>query len=157
MPPGTIRSDSEIQHFIDRLKAARWIKRGIFCADAHPTAVGDDVFRLKLSVDLIFIDPELRQALHDLGLASAHLTFEATSRGISVHQMAGIVPDKARAVYHIPEGVQPLTGLAIGYAADPQSLPDALKDRDLAARTRKRLAEFVFAKKWGDASPVVST
>ena len=55
-------------------------------------------------------------AVHDLGIASASLTLEATARGLSVHQMIGILPDRARELYRIPEGVQPLTGLAIGYA-----------------------------------------
>jgi nitroreductase len=35
-------------------------------------------------------------AEHDLGLASATLTLEATARGLSVHQMIGILPDRAR-------------------------------------------------------------
>ncbi|MCG8587070.1 MAG: nitroreductase family protein, partial [Pirellulales bacterium] len=44
-------------------------------------------------------------AMHDLGLAAAHLTFEATARSLAVHQMIGIVPSKARAEFDIPEGV----------------------------------------------------
>src|SRR3954453_13532094 len=56
-------------------------------------------------------------AVPDLGLASATLTLEATARGLVVHQMIGILPDKARDLYRIPEGVQPVTGLAVGYAA----------------------------------------
>ena len=95
-------------------------------------------------------------AIHDLGLASATLTLEATARGLLVHQMIGIVPDKAREVYHIPEGVQPLTGLAMGYAADPNSLPEKLRERDLTARSRKPLAEFVFGGKWGATSSLVA-
>src|SRR3954453_20883566 len=83
-------------------------------------------------------------AVHDLGIASASLTLEATARGLFVHQMIGILPDKARELYRIPEGVQPLTGLAIGYAKDPGSLPEKYHDRDLAPRPRKPLAEFVF-------------
>src|SRR5688500_16361669 len=31
-------------------------------------------------------------AVHDLGLASANLTLEATARGLCVHQMIGILP-----------------------------------------------------------------
>jgi nitroreductase len=94
-------------------------------------------------------------ALHDLGLASANLCLEATARGISVHQMIGIIPEKARQVYRIPEGVQPLTGLAMGYAAEPASLPEAFRQRDLAPRKRKPLAEFVFGGQWGTASSLV--
>jgi nitroreductase len=94
-------------------------------------------------------------AVHDLGLASATLTLEATARGLFVHQMIGILPDRARELYRIPEGVRPLTGLAIGYAADPATLPENYRQRDLTARTRKRLAEFVFAGEWGQASGLV--
>jgi nitroreductase len=94
-------------------------------------------------------------AIHDLGLASATLTFEATARRLFVHQMIGILPDRARELYRIPDGVQPLTGLAIGYVADPNILPEAYKQRDLAPRQRKALAEFVFGGQWGTASDLV--
>ncbi|MBM3997445.1 MAG: nitroreductase family protein [Planctomycetes bacterium] len=90
-------------------------------------------------------------ALHDLGLASASLTLEATARGLCVHQMIGILPDRARQLYHIPDSVQPLTALAIGYVADPATLPEKIRPRDLAPRTRRPLAEFVFSGDWGSA------
>jgi nitroreductase len=93
-------------------------------------------------------------AVHDLGLASGNLVLEATARGLVVHQMIGILPPRARTLYQVPEGVQPLTGLAIGYAGDPQTLPENLRDRDLARRPRKPLAEFVFGGTWGTASPL---
>ena len=95
-------------------------------------------------------------AIHDLGLASCTLTFEATTRGIYVHQMIGILPDKAREVYHIPETVQPVTGLAIGYVGDIGSLPEKLRERDLAKRTRKDLKEFVFEGEFGTPAKLVS-
>src|SRR5437763_3225156 len=66
-------------------------------------------------------------AVHDLGLASASLLLEATARGLVVHQMIGIQPDRARELYQIPEGVQPLTGLAIGYPGAPAALPVDLR------------------------------
>ena len=93
-------------------------------------------------------------AEHDLGIASAQLTFEATARGLVVHQMIGILPDKAREVYRIPEGFKALTGLAIGYAADPANVPEAMKERDLSPRARRPLAEFVFGGEWGAAAKV---
>lgn len=94
-------------------------------------------------------------AVHDLGLASATLTFEATARGLFVHQMIGIFPDKVRELYQVPEGVQPLTGLAIGYVGEPDLLPEKYRERDLAPRPRKPLAEFVFGAPWGSALPLV--
>ncbi len=94
-------------------------------------------------------------AVHDLGLASATLTLEATARGLNVHQMIGILPDKARELHRIPEGVQPVTALAIGYAADLNTLPEQLRERDLKPRTRRPLAEFVFGGEWGTASSLI--
>ena len=101
-------------------------------------------------------DKPNRAAVHDLGLAAGNLLVEATARGLSVHQMIGIVPEKAREVYEIPEGSEAWTGLAIGYPGDPDRLPEPLKDRHMAPRQRKPLREFVFSGKWGKASPIAS-
>lgn len=95
-----------------------------------------------------------RAALHDLGLASAQLLVEATARGLAVHQMIGILPDKARELYQVPEGFEILTGLAIGYAGDPKRLPEGMQDRDAARRPRKPVQEFLFSGKWGEVSPL---
>jgi nitroreductase len=96
-----------------------------------------------------------RAAVHDLGLASANLVMEATSRHLSVHQMIGILPDKAREVYRIPEHFEAWTAMAIGYKADPARLSDALRERDLAPRQRRPLGKFVFTGQWGQPSPLV--
>jgi nitroreductase len=90
-----------------------------------------------------------RNAQYDTGAASALLSVEATAHGLAVHQMAGFDPDKARQVFGIPAGWDSIAALAIGYPGDPASLPPPLKDRELAPRTRKPIAEFVMAGKWG--------
>jgi len=95
-----------------------------------------------------------RAAVHDLGLAAGNLSIEATARGLSVHQMIGILPDKAREVYQIPEHFEAWTAMAIGYKADPATMPAALKERDLTPRQRKSLSEFVFTGHWGKPSPI---
>lgn len=96
-----------------------------------------------------------RAAVHDLGLATANLVMEATSRDLSVHQMIGLLPDKARELYRIPAHFEAWTAMAIGYRADPADLPEALKVRDLTLRQRKPLGEFVFTGKWGQPSPLL--
>ena len=96
-----------------------------------------------------------KAAIHDLGLAACSLTLEATARGLVVHQMIGILPDRAREVYGIPEGYEAVTGLAIGYVGEPDQLPEKLRPRDLAPRTRKPLKEFVFSGRWGIPSALV--
>ena len=95
-----------------------------------------------------------RAAVHDLGLASANLVIEATSRHISAHQMIGILPDRARELYRIPEHSEAWTAIAIGYAADSAHLPDALKERDLKPRKRKPLSDFVFTGQCGRPAPL---
>ena len=94
-------------------------------------------------------------AVHDMGLAAGNLSFEATARGIAVHQMIGILPDVARETFGIPEDHDAITALAIGYAADPQTLEESLRQRDTSPRQRKPLADFVFTARWGQRSPLV--
>ena len=108
-------------------------------------------------VSLRFVknNKENRAAVHDLGLAAGNLLVEATTRGLSVHQMIGILPDKAREVFQIPEHFEAWTALAIGYKSDPTTLPDALKERDLSPRQRKPLNEFVFTGQWKQPAPLV--
>jgi len=96
-----------------------------------------------------------RAAVHDLGLAAGNLLLEATARRLFVHQMIGILPDKAREIYGIPEHFEAWTALAIGYKGDPMNLPDQLRESDLAPRQRKPLREFVFSGKWENPSPLV--
>jgi nitroreductase len=94
-----------------------------------------------------------RAAYHDLGLAAGNLLTEATARGLAVHQMIGIYPDRARTLFQIPRGTEALTGLAIGYVGDQIALPDKFRERDRAERTRKPLSRFVFTGTWGTAAP----
>ncbi|RIL08312.1 MAG: nitroreductase [Proteobacteria bacterium] len=97
-----------------------------------------------------------RAAVHDLGLAAANLVVEATARGLYCHQMIGIDPQRARETFGIPEGHEAWTAIAVGYKGDSTKLPDELKQRDLAARHRKNINEFVFTGKWGSASKLVA-
>ena len=90
-----------------------------------------------------------RNAFYDTGAAVAHLTAEATSRGLFVHQMAGFDPQKAIEVFHIPKGWEPIAVFAIGYPGDPNALPDKLRERELAPRSRKPISEFVMSSDWG--------
>ena len=89
-------------------------------------------------------------AEHDLGLAAATLTVEATHRGLCVHQMSGIVPDRVHEAYSLPAEILPLTALAIGYAASLEATPEDLRDRQARPRERRRLPEFVFGERWGE-------
>jgi len=98
---------------------------------------------------------ENRACEHDLGIAAAQLTVEATARGLFVHQMIGIDPDRAREVFSIPDDATPLTGIAIGHAGPvPGAAVETFRERDEAARSRKPLADLVFRGAWGKPAPL---
>ncbi|MDY7094669.1 MAG: nitroreductase family protein [Acidobacteriota bacterium] len=90
-----------------------------------------------------------KAAEHDIGLAAANLSAQATALGLHVHQMIGIQPDHAREVYDIPEGHDAFTAIAIGYAAEGDGADEALRQRDSKPRSRKPLEEWVFSGSWG--------
>lgn len=97
-----------------------------------------------------------RVAEHDIGLAAGNLSIQAQSLGLSVHQMAGIDMTACRVTYRIPEGFDPVTAIALGYAALPESIADEkLRQRETAPRARKPLHEWVFAGKFGEAAALV--
>ena len=88
-------------------------------------------------------------APHDVGLAAGNLSVEATARGLHVHQMGGILPDRARELFGVPAGFRVLTAIAVGYAADPADLDDEMRKRETAPRARRPLDETVFTGTWG--------
>ena len=89
---------------------------------------------------------------YDTGQSVAHLSLEATSMGLFVHQMGGFDPELAVRKFNIPDDHQPLTVIAIGYLGDPSSLPPDLQKSELDARTRKDFDEFVFSGTFGQKS-----
>ena len=92
-----------------------------------------------------------RHAGHDLGLAVAQMTVEAQSRGLAMHQMGGILVDKIREAYAVPESVEILAGIALGHPGNPDSLPEGLKERELAPRSRNPMADMVFSGSFGES------
>jgi nitroreductase len=98
-----------------------------------------------------------RHSLYDLGQSVAHLTVQASSVGLGVHQMGGFDPGKLRTTLSIPEGFEPVIVLAIGYPNQPDSLPDDLRIREQAPRVRKPLENLVFTESWGVPSHHVAS
>jgi nitroreductase len=96
-----------------------------------------------------------RHAFHDLGLAVANLTLQATALGLGVHQMAGFDPIRAREAFSIPDGHEAVTAVAIGYPKRPEQMNEEERQRELQPRSRKPLISFVFQGSWGHPAPVV--
>ncbi len=94
-------------------------------------------------------DKANRHALHDVGQATANLAIQAASMGLQIHQMAGFDADKARSTYAIPEGYEPVAAIAVGYPGAADSLPEGLRQKELASRERKSVDEWVFGGSFG--------
>jgi nitroreductase len=94
-----------------------------------------------------------RNAFYDTGAAVAHLTMEASARGLFVHQMGGFDAQKAKELFSIPDDWEAIAAFVIGHLGDPQSLPKTLRDRELAPRSRKPLSEFVMSGAWARPAP----
>lgn len=81
-----------------------------------------------------------RHAYHDVGMAVENLILLALGANIYTHQMGGFSIPKAREVFHLPESVDPVAVIAMGYIKDQGKPSD---------RTRKPLEDFVFKTDWG--------
>lgn len=80
---------------------------------------------------------------YDLGQAAAHATMQVEHLGLNAHQMGGFDRDAVRQVLALPEGVQPLTLMAIGRHDDSDAVDASIRERDVAARTRLGLDEVL--------------
>jgi nitroreductase len=85
------------------------------------------------------------------------MTVQASSLGLSVHQMGGFDDNQLRTGLSIPEGYDVVIVLAIGYSERPETLPDDLRSREEAPRMRKPLEALVFTDAWGEPSRHVAS
>lgn len=96
-------------------------------------------------------------AFYDVGMAVENLTIQAIALDLFVHQMAGFYSDKAKSLFHIPQGYEPVSIMAIGYLGDSQNLTEELRLRELEPRVRKPLKDFVFNERWGHSSSLFTS
>ncbi len=80
---------------------------------------------------------------YDLGSATAFLSLQATAIGLNVHQMGGYNREALRVSLNIPPIYDPVVVMAVGFPGIPDSLPENLKERELAPRSRRPRSEFV--------------
>ncbi|BBL74537.1 nitroreductase family protein [Methylomagnum ishizawai] len=89
-----------------------------------------------------------RWGQYDTGAASMSLSVEATALGLMVHQMGGYDPAKIRAEFAIPERYDCMAMLTLGYQLPESQIPEDLKAREYAARSRRPLGESFFVGDW---------
>ncbi|NNE37327.1 MAG: nitroreductase family protein [Gammaproteobacteria bacterium] len=106
---------------------------------------------IMISSDTLFARNENpnRWGSYDTGAAAMGLSIQATEMGIMVHQMGGFNVDKARQVFAIPERFTPMAMMTAGYQIAMESIPEDMKERELAERVRKPLEECFYDGEWG--------
>ena len=87
-------------------------------------------------------------AWHDVGLAMGNLSIQATSLGLNLHQMAGILPDRIRDIFELPELFSPVSITAIGYPGNSADLPEPFRSKDAQPRERKPVAAYSSIAEW---------
>ena len=85
-------------------------------------------------------------AEYDTGQAAANIVFQAHTLGWHAHQMAGMEVEKMRQEFSLPAHFSPITTIAIGKLANADLLPDDLRAREIAPRTRLPLDELILKR-----------
>lgn len=89
-----------------------------------------------------------RHSFFDVGQAVATMLLQATEMDIYGRQMGGFSAHQAKEALNIPDGYEPVVVIGLGYLGNADNLPENLKQRELAQRTRKPIEELVFKDNW---------
>ena len=84
-------------------------------------------------------------AKYDLGQAVAHLSVQAQHDGLHTHQMGGFDAARLAAAFGMSESLEVVSITAVGKVGDASALPEPLREREAAPRSRKPLDELVIA------------
>ena len=89
-----------------------------------------------------------RWAEYDTGAAAQNLCLQASSMGLSAHQLGGFNVDKARAAFHIPAQFTLMAMISVGHPADIETVTGDLLSRETAPRSRRELDALFFDGVW---------
>ena len=84
-------------------------------------------------------------AKYDLGQAVAHMSVQAQHDGLHTHQMGGFDAARLAAAFGLRDGLEVVSITAVGKVGDASALPEPLREREVAPRSRKPLEELVIA------------
>lgn len=84
-----------------------------------------------------------RHYMHDVGAANTQLLLQAAHQEIYGHMMGGFDMEKTIETFDIPENLEPVCFMVLGYLDEAETLEEPFKSRETAPRNRKPVEEFV--------------
>lgn len=90
-----------------------------------------------------------RWGQYDTGAAAISLALQATAMGLVSHQMGGFDVEAARQAFNIPQQVQPMAVMAVGYPGDINALDEMFREAETGPRQRAELNSHFFSGDWG--------
>lgn len=86
-----------------------------------------------------------RHHAFDTGAATLQFVLEGERHGVKSHTMGGVDAAKARQLLGLGDDEELLAALAVGYPADPASLPEGLRKRETPSQRKPLAAVASFA------------
>lgn len=87
----------------------------------------------------------LTRAVYDTGQAAAYFTVQAHASGLHTHQMGGFDRAAIGEAFGFGDDLAAVTVMAVGALGSLAEAPEALRERELAPRTRRPIAESLIA------------
>jgi len=87
----------------------------------------------------------MKFARYDLGQAVAHLSVQAQHEGLHTHQIGGVDGVALHETFGLDASLEIVSVTALGVLGDPSALPEPLRQRESAPRTRRELRDSVLA------------
>lgn len=105
-----------------------------------------NVSALIVALARVEIDGEpVTNAHYDLGQAAAHLSVQAESLGLNVHQMTGFDVEAVAEAFTLPAGYVPYTVIAVGQHSTDESIDESIRERDAKPRVRHNMDEVLLS------------
>jgi nitroreductase len=118
--------------------------------EGNQSWVKDAPFLCLICADTLFTKNSQpnRWAEYDTGAAALNLSLQASSMGLSAHQLGGFSVDKARSTFNIPEQFTLMAMISVGYLKDIYKVTGDLLVRETAPRSRREMGALFFDGAW---------
>jgi len=100
---------------------------------------------------VVFSKPELdyqsdrvKYYTFDAGQAVMSLIYAAVDNGLMAHPMAGFNGDRVKEIFNLPQDMDVIVVIAMGYRGDSSTLDEVTRKKDMKERTRKPISEIVY-------------